>query len=599
MAKRTKAAPAPPPVPDIVEATMPEGTPRTEDGSVDSQAEVSLQEARKLGALSTESMRANQEIDSKLRRKAAGEKHVPLQLDVMSAYHAVKAAWGDATIVVAVTRMADLLGGDVRDVSLPARNLSSFTTETQLYDFIASHNVGLPSTRYRVVFRDGYQERLRCDIVLPDMRNKGSDGQVLSPQQPQPYGYPQGYQPQPPQVQPYYQPQQLPPPPQYPQVQQPAPPPQAPPTMQGADPFAMRDVAQAAAHSSQEAAMLRRQNQELLSAFQALQGMLHQQPQPAAAPSTEPALDPRLQALLQQAQTPPRPAAPPADPLAAAGLNIGLLTQLFDFFERMRPAPPAPAQAPATPTVAAAPAGWPAGWPWPPHQGMGGVAGTPAPAPVHYGGVPPLPPIPGSEEDLAAQAAAAAAAPGPGYPYPPPSPYGYPPPPPVPTAPAPAPVDPMAQLMQSVGYIKKLKSVMSDVDEVFGGAGGGEGDAPPAPSADLAGAASSKPPFTMMPLPFGDPRDGQTFHVATKENGDIHWVGTAMANGGIVKSLLENVVQAARAVSDARQGIRRPPMPGGAPALDFNGAYPGQVLPSGRGVPPLPGYDEFGRPTEH
>jgi len=246
-------------IPDVTAAAYPDGVPKNEDGSIVSEADVPVEQARKIGAVTPESAQYNRDTARKVHRKQQGEADVRWgELDALHVFDSVKMTFSPTNIYIYIAR-TDPEPFDYRPFPMTAvKNGAEF------YDYVLRnvHKSSGPS-KYVVRFKESNgSERGRGYLRMPDTLKEA--GGEMSQQQPPPnfppinlpygpqphYGqqYPQqqygygGYPP--PQQYGGYPPPQLPPPgygyqqqpppgyfpPQYPQQ----PPPQQPPPPQAA-----------------------------------------------------------------------------------------------------------------------------------------------------------------------------------------------------------------------------------------------------------------------------------------------------------------------------------------------------------------------------
>lgn len=212
---------------DVTAAVYPAGVPTNEDGSIATEGDISVDQAKKVGAVSGDSARYNKDIAKKLAKKQAGEGHVRWnERDAIHLFDVVRAAFPPSSVFIYVQRVDP--PQDYRPISM-----ASVKNASEFYDYIARniHKDGA-ATKYTVTFKDAVQQRGIGYINMPDMTNDTNTrtNEMPPSQFPPfagappvgPYGYPYGYgQPQSP-------PYGYGPPPGYPYAQPPQPQPQQP-----------------------------------------------------------------------------------------------------------------------------------------------------------------------------------------------------------------------------------------------------------------------------------------------------------------------------------------------------------------------------------
>lgn len=511
----------------LTEEQYPKGTPTNDDGSVATAGEVTVEEARGIGALDAESALNNKKHHEAIARKRAGGNMTWNEADPLVKYDQVLAAYGTNGLVLFIIGEPEREGGQETHFSPVAA--IHFQDGQSLYDYILRvlHKVN-PPRQYTVRCRQGKEsDRAVCRIRMPDttqmlspaasmqapwMGPQVPGGYPQAVQQQPPYGYAPhpgyGYAPQQMQQQPPYgyapqypqQPQALPAAPQQQQAQAP----QQQPYAQEPRPVALGQ-AQGPAPAQPPAPQAPQQPQ-----YQA-HPLAGQPGYPFAAPVAQPQ---------QQQQPIVQPPPQTSDPVANAWMGAmyqmmqGLtgkldtrseMEKLAAFVDDVRSgrvslaAPVAPAL-PAVPTHHApppppAPAPQPAAAAAPPFRIPEGYAMLMTPTGQQIL-------VPAQQVGLSGIQPPAAHAPAPQAPPPPP----------------PAPIDPLDQITKSVEMVGTLAQLM---DRVRGVAPAVQAAAPAAEAPAATADALAKRPFDTMQM--GD------MTLAVKD-GDIHWLGTLLGN---------------------------------------------------------------------
>lgn len=332
-------------VPDVTAAVMPEGTPTTADGSISEGDDISVEQARKIGAIDTASAQHNRRVARTIHKKITGQPVRWNESDAIMAFDNVKRAFDPSTLWIVIQRKEP----GVPDEDYQPILMSSFKDSSALYDHVLRKiHKSRPSTTYLVRFKDGGGQRTQGFLRMPDTTNdlveqKGPDMQQGQPppyppialpgggyaypqqggypQQQYPYGYQQpqnGYQQQPQYPQNGYQQQQQPAPPPPPApapvaaapapVVQP-PPPQAAPTHETyfyppSPPQRDPGLDAAVATTYKELQDMKQMTQQTLLQNERLLGELTEMRRTQLAYEQRP-----------QYQPPPAPVAPPAPPI--------------------------------------------------------------------------------------------------------------------------------------------------------------------------------------------------------------------------------------------------------------------------------------------
>jgi hypothetical protein len=218
-------------VADVTAEVFPDGVPKNDDGSVATDATISVEEARKAGAVGPESAQYNRDVAKKIHAKQQGKTDIRWgESEAIHVFDLVKQAFPTSMIQVYVQRTEP----DQQDFRpFP---MSSCKSSMEFYDRIMTmmHKQN-PAATYTVRFKEANgSERGRGYLRMPDTTAEIPPPKVAPemPQQPPypplvgPWGYPQNH---PAHANPYAQPMQ----PQYPYGGYPppqaAPPPAAPP----------------------------------------------------------------------------------------------------------------------------------------------------------------------------------------------------------------------------------------------------------------------------------------------------------------------------------------------------------------------------------
>ena len=198
---------------DATEGIYPRGVPKTPDGGVAEEGEMTVTEAQKASAISEESARKNRSQARTAFRKQAGESRVPWNSkQYQDVFSGVKLAYGTAGIMIYVSR--DEPPFDHKPIAM-----SSLRGAADLYNYVGKcHGRSLPA-KYKIRFKQEGSERGTVDIQMPDTTLDDLEQQesrraepIPPPAPPAPqappygggygYGYPPyaqpGYPPQPP-----------------------------------------------------------------------------------------------------------------------------------------------------------------------------------------------------------------------------------------------------------------------------------------------------------------------------------------------------------------------------------------------------------------
>lgn len=233
-------------IPDVRDQLYPEGVPTNDDGSVASAEEISVEEARRAGAVNPESAQYNRAVNKKINRKLNGEKNVPWgETNALEVFDLVKRTFNNTAIIMNIQRTSP------ETMDFAPLQMSHVRTSADFYERLMKtvhKNTG--PAKYFIRFKEANgSERGRGYLDLPDNTEgavaaavqqqpqqpawpSGPPGYYMAPPgappmpppgMPPPYGYPQPVQPYP---MPIPGPVAAPPPPTPPvQVQPPAPPP--------------------------------------------------------------------------------------------------------------------------------------------------------------------------------------------------------------------------------------------------------------------------------------------------------------------------------------------------------------------------------------
>ncbi len=541
--------------PSAIKDIYPAAVPRNDDGSVKTEATVTVDDARKIGAVSADSARYNAQRKRAVVRKIDGVKDTPWgETSALHLFDAIKEVYGITAITVYVQRTEPQPVHDYQPFKMVVT-----PDPAAFYDYVLKHcHQKSAAANYMIRFKEANgQERGRGHLHLPDTTAVPEPATVNGPPMSQIYApYIPGMAPHmaqhmapPPPWAPYpYAAPQPPPPSPY----APAPPPYEPPPAASAPPAP-----------------------------------------PAPAPPAPPAAPPAVGTL----SGPSYPTVQPAgmDP-TSYGMIAGALDAVRQTLDAVRqnqvqqatllgevqalramvqtqqqqPAQPVALQPPAPAPQNAAPS--PAPMPF----GMGGVHMPPAMHPM--GVIPPgapfgVPPVPGSYVPYPQPPAAP----------PPPQPSAAPSPP-VPAAPAPAanPLAPLAQLQDLVKMLAGTQHAMAQIRNVLGSDDAGV-DPDPMPN-PLAGTLPAAPPppeddSDLRVVPLGMGADAPVL-AYNKGDGSINMIGSLLGNVGQVPKILgavEKMMRVAQATPQlpAIETVSEPTRP--APAAP---AAPTSMIPA-------------------
>lgn len=597
----------PTPTPDvdgaaITEAQYPKGTPTNDDGSVATSGEVTIDEARAIGALDAESALNNKRHQENIARKRAGGTMSWNEADPLIKYDQILAAYGTSGLMLFIIGEPEREGGQETHFSPVAA--IHFQDGQSLYDYVLRvlHKVN-PPRQYTVRCRQGKDaDRGVCRIKMPDTTAMISasanlpwtgpqvPGGYPQPVQPQlPYGYahqPYGYGAQ----QPVYGPQpgygyaphgmQQPPPQPHALPAAPAQPqPPAHPPAPSPEPVSLGQSQGPAPQSAPQAQPQQPQYQPHPAAMQPQgypqqPGFAQPPPPPYGYPTAQPAL----------VQPPPQTADPAAN--AWMGAMYQMLQQvtgkldtrsemekLAAFVDDVRSGRVSLQGAPALPPQFAPQQHAPAPAP----------AAAPAPTPVAHA---PQVHIPAGYAMLMTPTGQQILVPA--------SQVGLsgiqPPPAPQAPAPTPEPVDPLAHITRSVEMVGTLAALM---DRVRGVAPAVQAAAP-APPVE-ATESLAKRPFDTMQM-------GDMTLAVRPETGDIHWLGTLLGNApkvfGFAERFTSEAAKTVRAheLSKAVQTGRLPPQYVPVPTQGAQPQVPVSAPPPPAFVPQQPQPPVFSPP---
>jgi hypothetical protein len=189
-------------VADATDALVPEAVPRNPDGSVQTEGEVSIEQAQLIGALTPESASRNQALAKTYKKKATGEKNVQWGLkDPLELFPAIKESYPShlSSITIYVTRIKP-----EPMEQFPPLNMSAVSSATELYKYVESCHGRRGHATYEVRFRaPAGWEYGRGSIYMPDKSEPVPSpvgmGMSSYPGNPGPYpGYPAFPPPPPP-----------------------------------------------------------------------------------------------------------------------------------------------------------------------------------------------------------------------------------------------------------------------------------------------------------------------------------------------------------------------------------------------------------------
>lgn len=563
-------------VADMTNQIYPEATPQQEDGTVADSGDISVEDARSVGAISAESAKNNKETAKRSQMKRAGEKRVPWnEENILHLFHAVKDTWPLQGITIYMRRTEPMPPEDFRPFSA-----SLFRTGQELYDYIAKHiHRNNPAAQYEARFKDtNGMDRAKGFIRMPDpspdMQQQGAYDPMQAPPFPPPmpnafsYGAPYGA-PQNPYPSPYPQyPSQhgypapfgvgAPPQIAYPQPYQGVPGPGMSPQFQQtpyaypqeapqsvsppASPSPAPAPAAVAAPVPSPSPVM---DQTTMSPHFGVAGMpyggfqFQQPPAPPPQPAENPAMMGhiastyqevvRMQQMMHQNQLQLERALGTIEEMKRSALNSPPPWQQQQqygqpqYVQQTGPTQNYQAQNPGMPPQQQ---GLPAGAPMPP--GYPGAPAMPGNGQVQqYQGQPPQY---GGQQPYYGQQLY------PGQPYPPQ--YGPPQPP----------VDPMVQaqtqINQSMGMIASLTKSMEQIKHMFNPqAGGPEYDDPEPIEGVPTPAAAVPPPFNVMSL-------GTKGMIAHNNDGSLNLWGTAIGN---MPTIMEGVKSLGEVFGKAQQ----------------------------------------------
>lgn len=509
---------------DIVANVFPEGVPKELDGTVNTNAEISIKQVQEIGALDEDSAASNKSTARVVQKKQQGATNVAWPTsDPMEHFDLLRMAWAGKSFAINITQVEPVMM-NYRPVMT-----SQFKTRGEVYDYISKYvHKQSEARKYEIKYCDTLgQVRARGFLYMPDTRDQQEN--EMSRQNPfpfpPPYGYPgyppaygaQGYPPPPGFTPPGYPPTGYgAPPPAPPQAAAPPPPPPPPPPPQAPSPAQMY-----APEPSPQGYGFPQAGYGAPGVYEAMQASQN------AAIENRRTQDTIQQVLLQNAQ---------------------LLGQIEEMRRQQMQAPPPPIYMPPPPAAPAQPAQSAGAGNVPPGPSYAaGVAGPPG-YPPGYPAAPPAwnapqappgwntpPPPPGWGPYPQQGAAYPPGYPQPGYWPPPQAPYpnaaqGQPPPPAPPNGPA-------AAAQEAVNTISSLVHAVQAVQRIPG-FGGGRG--PFAQQEDLgeespmdAGPQAPEMPWTMMPIVPGD----RPITMAVDKNGQTNWAVSALASApGILES---------------------------------------------------------------
>src|SRR5215469_3322321 len=239
-------------IPDVRDHLYPEGVPKNDDGSVASEEEITVDDARRAGAVTPESAQQNRSMARKIHRKNNGEKNIAWgETNALEIFDLVRQTFSPTSIMIHIQRSAP----DIMDFEpIP---MSNMRTAQDFYKYLMVHvHKKFREAKYFIRFKEANaMERGRGYLTLPDTQPDanqapqqglpvGPPGYPMPPQgMPAPYwpGWPyaappQGWQPGPPQFAPPFTPA-APVAPAAPTVTAPPPPQPSGPAPSGYDPW--------------------------------------------------------------------------------------------------------------------------------------------------------------------------------------------------------------------------------------------------------------------------------------------------------------------------------------------------------------------------
>ena len=529
---------------EVTKAAFPEGTPENEDGSVASDGEITIQQARKVGALTGESAKYNKDLAKKTKAKMAGETVRWDEKDAINLFDSIKSMFSSSAVHLYVKRTSPDPPIDYRPIPM-----LSLKNSQDFYDYVLRNiHKESPSARYLITFKNSAQKAGEAYLEMPDTMGDQSAraNEIMSHQAPPhfvPYsqGYPPmpGFQPASGFQQPYpYQP----PPPQY---QQPVPQPASAPVVATvAEPIQHQPAATPAMPAGVDPAvmgMFQTMFQEVRAGQELMRNMQMQ---------TAQMMGEFTELRRQQDMAPAYPPSPPAPAFPQAPIFQAPVPQPMPSPQGYRPAAgkfdpfrggiPTPPGYQAVFSHAPLPGGLPIddlpGWWWIPTT-------APQPAPTAQ-----------SQYQVPT---------GTGYPQPP----GYPMPPgyqqqqpqyPASPYPQPAPVaaNPMSGLDASVSTLVGAMKSIDRFREVVSGFNGGGNASEPGDFEDSVEIPNpvTPPPVSTMPLPGGA-------MVAFNPDGSPHWATTLIGNIPKITDFVNSLGNTAANIHRAQQEARAPVPP--------------------------------------
>jgi len=194
---------------DVTSAIFPEDVPRNEDGTVASETEIPIQQAKKIGAVTAEAAKYNKDTAKKQKQKLAGQTVRWDEKDSLNLFENIKMMWSAASIYIFVSRVSP-----DPPINYKPFPMISLKNASDFYDYVFKNIHGKSTTaRYSITFKNSAQKVGEAFLDLPDTTAD------MTPKGPEMYGYPPPYPyPFPPPQGPYAQQQPYYPPPGYPQA---------------------------------------------------------------------------------------------------------------------------------------------------------------------------------------------------------------------------------------------------------------------------------------------------------------------------------------------------------------------------------------------
>src|SRR5580692_155881 len=180
----------------IGEATkiaFPDGTPENEDGSVATDGDIPVAQARRVGALTAEAAKFNKGMAKKTKAKMAGETVRWDEKEALNLFDSVKSIFSSSSVTIYIKRTSPDPPIDYRPIPM-----LSVKSSQDFYDYVLKNfHKESPSARYLVTFKNAAQKAGEAYLEMPDTMGDPSVRTNEMPHQqpfaPPPYPYPQGY----------------------------------------------------------------------------------------------------------------------------------------------------------------------------------------------------------------------------------------------------------------------------------------------------------------------------------------------------------------------------------------------------------------------